>query len=167
MTDRAGARGQKSPKHASTMSRLRERVPRYQGRHARSEVPESASELAGGSGPQDTRGEAPAFTSELAGEDDSLDVRVLEGEKVPHDANRQVESRFEPEASVAHEPEPETATAPEPEAGTAPASESAPGPVSTLAPARFSFVCESQDGRLCLFEDADGHFSVVRAARLV
>lgn len=37
---------------------------------------------------------------------------------------------------------------------------------SLAAPGRFSFVCESLDGRLCLFEDADGHYTAVRASRL-
>ena len=32
--------------------------------------------------------------------------------------------------------------------------------------ATFRFVCESRDGRLCLFEDAQGHYTVVRTARL-
>lgn len=35
-----------------------------------------------------------------------------------------------------------------------------------LAPSQFSFVCESLDGKLCLFEDADGHLAVVRTERL-
>ena len=33
-------------------------------------------------------------------------------------------------------------------------------------PAWFTLVRESRDGRLCLFEDADGHYTVVRSARL-
>ena len=33
-------------------------------------------------------------------------------------------------------------------------------------PATFRFVCESSDGKLCLFEDAQGHYTVVRTARL-
>ena len=33
-------------------------------------------------------------------------------------------------------------------------------------PMRYSFVCESEDGRLCLFEDPDGHYAVVRSSRL-
>ena len=37
---------------------------------------------------------------------------------------------------------------------------------SKLMPGRFSFVCESLDGKLCLFEDADGHYAVVRTERL-
>lgn len=37
----------------------------------------------------------------------------------------------------------------------------------SLVPGRFSFVCESLDGKLCLFEDADGHLAVVRTDRLV
>ena len=35
-----------------------------------------------------------------------------------------------------------------------------------LVPSQFSFVCESLDGKLCLFEDADGHLAVVRTDRL-
>ncbi|MBO4365523.1 MAG: hypothetical protein J5804_04435 [Eggerthellaceae bacterium] len=34
------------------------------------------------------------------------------------------------------------------------------------APATFRFVCESEDGKLCLFEDVQGHYTVVRTARL-
>ncbi|MBR0404082.1 MAG: hypothetical protein IJI68_02595 [Eggerthellaceae bacterium] len=37
----------------------------------------------------------------------------------------------------------------------------------SLVPGQFSFVCESLDGKLCLFEDADGHLAVVRTDRLV
>lgn len=37
---------------------------------------------------------------------------------------------------------------------------------SKFVPGRFSFVCESLDGKLCLFEDADGHYAVVRTDRL-
>ena len=37
----------------------------------------------------------------------------------------------------------------------------------SLMPGQFSFVCESLDGRLCLFEDIDGHLIVVRTERLV
>jgi len=37
---------------------------------------------------------------------------------------------------------------------------------SKFVPGRFSFVCESLDGKLCLFEDADGHYAVVRTERL-
>lgn len=36
----------------------------------------------------------------------------------------------------------------------------------SLVPGRFSFVCESLDGKLCMFEDADGHLAVVRTDRL-
>jgi len=57
-----------------------------------------------------------------------------------------------------------------PASASASAAESQPvgenNPTSASAPARFSFVCESQDGRLCLFEDASGHFAIVRAERL-
>ena len=35
-----------------------------------------------------------------------------------------------------------------------------------LVPSQFSFVCESLDGKLCLFEDANGHLAVVRTERL-
>lgn len=40
--------------------------------------------------------------------------------------------------------------------------------VSALAtsPAKLSLLYESADGRLCLFEDALGHLSAVRASRL-
>ena len=34
------------------------------------------------------------------------------------------------------------------------------------APARISLLYESRDGRFCLFEDANGHISAVRSARL-
>ena len=34
------------------------------------------------------------------------------------------------------------------------------------APARFSLVCTSPSGNLCLFEDAEGHYTAVRSARL-
>ena len=34
------------------------------------------------------------------------------------------------------------------------------------APARFSLIYESKDGRLCLFEDAEGHLTAVSAAKL-
>ena len=33
-------------------------------------------------------------------------------------------------------------------------------------PARFALVYESKDGRLCMFEDKDGHLTVVRAEKL-
>ena len=33
-------------------------------------------------------------------------------------------------------------------------------------PAQISLVHESADGRLCLFQDAEGHYTVVRADRL-
>ena len=32
--------------------------------------------------------------------------------------------------------------------------------------AQFSFVCESKGGRLCLYEDADGHYALARSDRL-
>ena len=32
--------------------------------------------------------------------------------------------------------------------------------------ATFTLVYESKDGRLCLFEDAEGHLTVVRAEKL-
>lgn len=32
--------------------------------------------------------------------------------------------------------------------------------------ARFSLIYESEDGKLCLFQDADGHLTAVRASRL-
>lgn len=35
-----------------------------------------------------------------------------------------------------------------------------------LSPATFTLVYESKDGKLCLFEDADGHLTAVRAAKL-
>ena len=34
-------------------------------------------------------------------------------------------------------------------------------------PARITLLYESRDGKLCLFEDAEGHLVAVRAARLV
>ena len=37
----------------------------------------------------------------------------------------------------------------------------------SLVPSQFFFVCESLDGKLCLFEDVDGHLVVVRTERLV
>ena len=37
---------------------------------------------------------------------------------------------------------------------------------AVLAPARISLLYESRDGRFCLFEDANGHISAVRSARL-
>lgn len=33
-------------------------------------------------------------------------------------------------------------------------------------PSRFTLIYESKDGRLCLFEDADGHITAVRADKL-
>ncbi len=33
-------------------------------------------------------------------------------------------------------------------------------------PATFKHVCTGRDGKLCLFEDAQGHLTVVRASRL-
>jgi hypothetical protein len=33
-------------------------------------------------------------------------------------------------------------------------------------PATFSLVYESRDGKFCIFEDADGHLTSVRASRL-
>ena len=35
------------------------------------------------------------------------------------------------------------------------------------APARITFLYESRDGKLCLFEDASGHITAVRASKLV
>ena len=35
-----------------------------------------------------------------------------------------------------------------------------------LPPASFSLLYESRDGRLCFFEDAQGHVSAVNSARL-
>lgn len=35
-----------------------------------------------------------------------------------------------------------------------------------LSIGRFTLVYESKDGRLCLFEDADGHLTAVRADKL-
>ena len=32
--------------------------------------------------------------------------------------------------------------------------------------ATFKLFCQSRDGKLCLFEDADGHLTAVRADRL-
>ena len=32
--------------------------------------------------------------------------------------------------------------------------------------ATFKLLCQGRDGRLCLFEDADGHFTAVRSDRL-
>lgn len=34
------------------------------------------------------------------------------------------------------------------------------------APAQITFLYESRDGKLCLFEDADGHLTAVRASKL-
>ncbi len=36
-----------------------------------------------------------------------------------------------------------------------------------IIPGRFSLLYESDDGRLCLFEDVEGHLSAVDARRLV
>ena len=33
-------------------------------------------------------------------------------------------------------------------------------------PGQFALVYESKDGRLCMFEDAEGHLTVVRAEKL-
>ena len=33
-------------------------------------------------------------------------------------------------------------------------------------PATFKHVCTGRDGKLCLFEDAQGHLTVVRSSRL-
>lgn len=35
-----------------------------------------------------------------------------------------------------------------------------------FSPAQFTLVRESGDGRLCLFQDKDGHLTAVRADRL-
>jgi len=35
-----------------------------------------------------------------------------------------------------------------------------------FSPSTFTLVYESKDGRLCLFEDADGHLTAVRAEKL-
>lgn len=35
-----------------------------------------------------------------------------------------------------------------------------------FSPAKFSLLYESKDGKLCLFEDAKGHLTAVRAERL-
>ena len=34
------------------------------------------------------------------------------------------------------------------------------------APAKITFLYESRDGRLCLFQDANGHLTAVRASKL-
>lgn len=44
--------------------------------------------------------------------------------------------------------------------------EVAPEGRSLPAPARFAMLYESRDGRLCLFEDAEGHLTSVDAQRL-
>lgn len=36
---------------------------------------------------------------------------------------------------------------------------------SAIALARFSLIYESRDGRLCVFEDADGHLTSVNSRR--
>ena len=35
-----------------------------------------------------------------------------------------------------------------------------------IVPGSFKLISESRDGRLCLFEDGDGHYTVVRSERL-
>lgn len=35
-----------------------------------------------------------------------------------------------------------------------------------FSPGRFMLVYESKDGRLCMFEDVEGHLTVVRAEKL-
>lgn len=45
------------------------------------------------------------------------------------------------------------------------ANESAPNPMASLA--AFTLLYESRDGKMCLFEDASGHLTAVRAERLV
>jgi hypothetical protein len=37
---------------------------------------------------------------------------------------------------------------------------------SSETPAQIKLLYESRDGRLCLFEDADGHVTAVRSSRL-
>lgn len=49
----------------------------------------------------------------------------------------------------------------EPEAGEGPEQSS-----MAVAVARFSLLYESRDGRLCLFEDAEGHVTSVDSQRL-
>lgn len=44
--------------------------------------------------------------------------------------------------------------------------EVAPGDAPVAPPARLAMLYESRDGRLCLFEDADGHLTSVDSERL-
>ena len=37
---------------------------------------------------------------------------------------------------------------------------------SEFSLSRFTLIYESKDGKLCLFEDADGHLTAVRAEKL-
>lgn len=46
------------------------------------------------------------------------------------------------------------------------ATESKTGEELKFPPSQFSLVYESKDGRLCMFEDKDGHLTVVRAEKL-
>ena len=39
-------------------------------------------------------------------------------------------------------------------------------PAPAPAPARIKLIYESRDGRLCLFQDANGHLTAVRASQL-
>ena len=39
-------------------------------------------------------------------------------------------------------------------------------PGSFASPARISLLYESKDGRLCIFEDGEGHLTAVRASSL-
>ena len=41
------------------------------------------------------------------------------------------------------------------------------GDTPELAPAKITLLYESRDGKLCLFEDANGHLTAVRASKLV
>ena len=53
--------------------------------------------------------------------------------------------------------------------GGAPADAHAPGFDSDRLKqevATFKLLCQGRDGRLCLFEDADGHYTAVRTDRL-
>ena len=56
--------------------------------------------------------------------------------------------------------------APAGRSGTAESAEAQAKGSPRLAPARISLVYESRDKRLCLFEDAAGHLTAVRASRL-
>lgn len=47
-----------------------------------------------------------------------------------------------------------------------PRCEYAPPHYPTTTPATFKHVCTGRDGKLCLFEDAQGHFTAVRSSRL-